>query len=613
MTVLRKNRRSLQRPPVGDAGGRTLAGMGFATTGSATAPAAGYHRLPLPAPAVRFSSAQGKQLLRKALLHATAECYFRLAEAFHTQSEPAYCGLATLVMVLNALEVDPGAKWKDNWRWYDEEMFHCCVDLDEIKKDGITWRPWCKLAREHGLDLKPQLATNTTIDAFREAVRTATASDSVMLIVNYGRGSVNQAGNGHFSPIGAYVADEDMVLVFDVARFKHPPHWLPIESLWQAMVDRDPVTGFGRGFALASREHDHTCDGGQVASCIQLTCGHGRLAAAHQYFGGDDIGGGALDRSCPSCPACPSQSCADPLCPAAPPPSAPEAAATKQPPAGGRSSGCGGRSQGCGRSSAAAATKRLHPLMLSRIRTRVAAMLRHSLGHTWRRCDDASAPPFFRAVRAEEAARGAKSAEEEVWLAMRSLPCAAAALTTVRDADGDDGDGDADDANDGVEEARARLRQSRDELRRTRVHRALTEAEATFRKRDGPLPDSIDACAALLLLLHAIVPAEKLRHALPRSAPLILDEEPLLVEGGGSTLAADVHCSRGVLSEKISSHKMGRLAALASTSTSLCVVGPPDIETSLPIGLPTRPAGGACADVGGLGVVAADVGGQEGL
>ena len=30
-------------------------------------------------------------------------CFFRLIEQFHTQGEPAYCGLGTVAMVLNAL------------------------------------------------------------------------------------------------------------------------------------------------------------------------------------------------------------------------------------------------------------------------------------------------------------------------------------------------------------------------------------------------------------------------------------------------------------------------------------------------------------------------------
>lgn len=58
------------------------------------------------------SSDQGRQLFREALVDGTMEIYFRLAEQFRTQDEPAFCGLSTLTMVLNALAVDPGRIWK---------------------------------------------------------------------------------------------------------------------------------------------------------------------------------------------------------------------------------------------------------------------------------------------------------------------------------------------------------------------------------------------------------------------------------------------------------------------------------------------------------------------
>lgn len=44
--------------------------------------------------------------------------YFKLAAQFQTQDEPSYCGLSTLVMVLNTLGVDPGRVWKGPWRWW---------------------------------------------------------------------------------------------------------------------------------------------------------------------------------------------------------------------------------------------------------------------------------------------------------------------------------------------------------------------------------------------------------------------------------------------------------------------------------------------------------------
>ena len=35
------------------------------------------------------------------------EGYFRLAQQFHTQADPAFCGLGSLVCALNALRIEP--------------------------------------------------------------------------------------------------------------------------------------------------------------------------------------------------------------------------------------------------------------------------------------------------------------------------------------------------------------------------------------------------------------------------------------------------------------------------------------------------------------------------
>ena len=74
---------------------------------------------------VSFASKQGKQLFAQALMQGTMENYFKLAEQFTTQMDPAYCGPASLTMVLNSLQVDPNITWKGVWRWYSEEILHC--------------------------------------------------------------------------------------------------------------------------------------------------------------------------------------------------------------------------------------------------------------------------------------------------------------------------------------------------------------------------------------------------------------------------------------------------------------------------------------------------------
>ena len=130
-----------------------------------------YHRRHLPEETcVSFSSAQGVIIFKRALRANTMGPYFALAEQFTTQAEPAYCGLATLVMVLNAMAIDPkrcvfrllrtneknrtGTEltcvllslslplcltwrvWKGVWRWFSEELLSCCKDIEEVKKEG---------------------------------------------------------------------------------------------------------------------------------------------------------------------------------------------------------------------------------------------------------------------------------------------------------------------------------------------------------------------------------------------------------------------------------------------------------------------------------------------
>jgi len=101
-------------------------------TGSTAEPSS-YMRL-LPADLPALDSAVGRELFGKALVEGTMQGYFRLAQQFHTQSDPAFCGLGSLVCALNALQIDPRRKWKGVWRWFSEELLDCCKSLDEIRR-----------------------------------------------------------------------------------------------------------------------------------------------------------------------------------------------------------------------------------------------------------------------------------------------------------------------------------------------------------------------------------------------------------------------------------------------------------------------------------------------
>jgi glutathione gamma-glutamylcysteinyltransferase len=207
------------------------------------------YRRPLPADAIAFSSAEGKKTFSEALGAGGLDGYFPLAEQFHTQSEPAYCGLGSLVVALNALAIDPGRLWKGPWRWFAEELLDCCVPLEEVRARGLDLDEVACLARCNGAAVELKRADVAGLATFRDALATASRGEAV-LIASYDRAAMGQTGGGHFSPIGGYHAGRDLALVLDVARFKYPPHWVPAEQLFDAMKPVDLVTGKARGWIV---------------------------------------------------------------------------------------------------------------------------------------------------------------------------------------------------------------------------------------------------------------------------------------------------------------------------------------------------------------------------
>lgn len=214
----------------------------------------GLYRRPLPEGLIAFSSPAGRALFREALLAGGMEGYFPLAEQFQTQVEPTYCGISSLVMVLNALEVDPKRLWKGVWRWFSEDIADCCDQLSSIQAEGVSLDGLARLAHCNGVTVEVTHAEQTSLAQFRALVQAVCSGGSKQaLIASYSRQALGQTGEGHFSPIGGYHAEKDLVLLMDVARFKYPPHWVPLSLLWSAMGSLDTATGKTRGYAKVSR------------------------------------------------------------------------------------------------------------------------------------------------------------------------------------------------------------------------------------------------------------------------------------------------------------------------------------------------------------------------
>ena len=76
-------------------------------------------------------------------------------------------------------------------------------------------------------------------------------SDDDFLLVNYQRAELGQGEIGHISPVAAYHAASDRLLILDVATYKYPPVWASTEAVWSAMNTIDSSADRSRGFIVA--------------------------------------------------------------------------------------------------------------------------------------------------------------------------------------------------------------------------------------------------------------------------------------------------------------------------------------------------------------------------
>ena len=231
-----------------------------------------FYRRELPDNLVSFTSDHGKRLFRESLAQGYAENYFHLVGNFTSQSEPAFCGLGSLAMALNALEIDPGKTWKGIWRWYTDDNLECCASaLETIKQKGITYREFACLARCNGLAVTSKRADAVSRDEFVCDLERVCSSNDQHMVVSFSRRALKQTGDGHFSPVGAFNKESSKVLILDTARFKYPSYFADVDELYEAMKPIDKDTGLPRGYFILSRNCERKLQPYKPLSLCQLT------------------------------------------------------------------------------------------------------------------------------------------------------------------------------------------------------------------------------------------------------------------------------------------------------------------------------------------------------
>lgn len=212
--------------------------------------------LPLPQNLINFNSAEGEKLL---IGSPALQDYFPLSIQFVTQKNQAYCGVASSVMVLNALEVlAPQAPEYGTYRLFTQDNFFNAqtqnvVAAEVVAKKGMTLDQLGKLLESYSVKAEVHHGGDVTLDQFRTMVVKNLQEPGNFVLVNYLRKAIGQETGGHISPVAAYNKETDRFLILDVSRYKYPPVWVKASELWQAMATVDSESGKTRGFVLVRR------------------------------------------------------------------------------------------------------------------------------------------------------------------------------------------------------------------------------------------------------------------------------------------------------------------------------------------------------------------------
>jgi hypothetical protein len=223
----------------------------------ALAGAASAQTLPLPDNLINFNSSQGSALLQES---EALQSFWPLSIQFVTQKNQAFCGVASIVMVLNALGMPaPTTPEFDPYKTFTQDNVFTpatekVLPQETLNEMGMTLDQVGVFIATYGVKAEVHHASDSSLDEFRNSARQYLSTPDHHVIINYLRKAIGQELGGHISPLAAYDADTDRFLVLDVARYKYPPVWISTAELFTAMNTTDSDNqNRTRGFVLISK------------------------------------------------------------------------------------------------------------------------------------------------------------------------------------------------------------------------------------------------------------------------------------------------------------------------------------------------------------------------
>lgn len=201
----------------------------------------------LPTHLIPLTSKNGVAILKRAANENT----IHLLSHFSTQKTVTYCGVASVVMVLNSSHLTPPPDSKHApYSYFNQDDFFTdsvkkIISPDEVLKSGISLNQLNEIIQSYGLKSQAYFSNTITLQQFRKIVQTAMQKND-FIIANFLRSELKEKGGGHHSPIAAYDPKTDRALILDVARYKYPAYWVKTEDLWKAIhtTDKERYRGF---------------------------------------------------------------------------------------------------------------------------------------------------------------------------------------------------------------------------------------------------------------------------------------------------------------------------------------------------------------------------------
>ncbi len=206
------------------------------------------------------------------LREAQAPDYWALSAFYVPQQTTSDCSAAAVTMAVNALRgLPPNA---------DQEIVTeaALVDLvgdqtwmEQVADDGpgVTFDDLKKVLSESlaSVDLagaaieavQPASADEDALAGLRRALADNEASADNVMLVYFNQGVITGDWDGpHISPVGAYDAKNDRVLIMDVDRAWYVPYWTSTGTLLAALVkpaseDFGPLAGGTGGYVLVTK------------------------------------------------------------------------------------------------------------------------------------------------------------------------------------------------------------------------------------------------------------------------------------------------------------------------------------------------------------------------